>query len=131
MIQITDEGLLERARSVRRPRRVRHGFVMGNVGCALVTDKGSVFTGVCIDTVCSMGFCAEQSAIAAMVTHGEYIIRKIVAVSGDGKPVPPCGRCREFMHQIHEKNFEAEVIIGEGKSVKLKELLPLPWDAKA
>jgi cytidine deaminase len=76
-----------------------------------------------------MGFCAEHSAIAAMVTHGEHVIQKIVAVSGHGI-LPPCGRCREFMHQIHEDNWEAEVIIGENKSVKLKDLLPFTWDTE-
>jgi hypothetical protein len=34
------------------------------------------------------------------------------------------------MHQIHEENINAEVIVGKNKSVKLKDLLPLPWDAK-
>jgi cytidine deaminase len=63
-----------------------------------------------------------------MVTHGEHRIRKIVAVVEDGTPIPPCGRCREFMHQIHEDNLEAEVIIGKNRSVKLRELLPLAWD---
>jgi cytidine deaminase len=66
-----------------------------------------------------------------MVTHGEYVIRKIVAVVEDGTPIPPCGRCRELMHQIHEANMEAEVIIGKNKSIRLKELLPKPWDAES
>jgi cytidine deaminase len=46
-------------------------------------------------------------------------------------PLSPCGRCREFMHQIHEENSEADVIIGKNKSVKLKDLLPLPFDAES
>jgi cytidine deaminase len=77
-----------------------------------------------------MGFCAEHSAIAAMVTYGEHVIKKIVAVVEGGKPIPPCGRCREFMRQIHEENSETEVIIGKDKSVKLRGLLPFSWDAK-
>jgi cytidine deaminase len=128
--QISDEELIERAKSVIRPRKIKHGFTVGDVGCALVTDKGNVYVGVCIDASSGMGFCAEHSAIAAMVTHGEHVIRKIVAVVEGGVPIPPCGRCREFMAQIHEKNTETEVIVGKNKSVKLKELLPLPWDAK-
>jgi cytidine deaminase len=46
------------------------------VGCALVTDKNNLYLGVCIDTGSSIGFCAEHSAIAAMVTTGEYKIKK-------------------------------------------------------
>ena len=130
MTQISNEELIEKAKSVLKPRKIKHGFTVGDVGCALVTDKGNVYLGVSIDTGCGIGFCAEHSAIAAMVTHGEHIIKKIVAVVENGIPIPPCGRCREFIHQIHEENFDAEVIVGKSKSVKLKDLLPLPWDAK-
>ncbi len=130
MALISDEELIEKAKSVVKPRKIKHGFTVGDVGCALITDKGNVYLGVCIDTASGMGFCAEHSAIAAMVTHGEHRIKKIVAVVEDGTPIPPCGRCREFMHQIHEDNLEAEVIIGKNKSVKLRELLPLTWDAE-
>jgi len=126
MTLISDEELIERAKSVVRPRKIRHGSV-GDVGCALVTDKGSVYVGVCVDVPSGMGFCAEHSAVAAMVTHGEFVIRKIVAVVNDGEPIPPCGRCREFMRQVHERNSETEA---RNRSVKLKELLPFPWDAK-
>jgi cytidine deaminase len=130
MTQISNGELIEKAKSVVKPRKIKHGFTVGDVGCALITDKGNVYLGVSIDTCCGIGFCAEHSAIAAMVTHGEHIIKKIVAVVEDGTPISPCGRCREFMHQIHEENIDAEVIIGKNKSVKLKDLLPLPWDAK-
>lgn len=130
MTQISNKELIEKAKSVLKPRKIKHGSTVGDVGCALITDKGNVYLGVSIDTCCGMGFCAEHSAIAAMVTHGEHVIKKIVAVVEDGTPIPPCGRCREFMHQIHEENIDAEVVVGKNKSVKLRELLPLPWDAK-
>jgi cytidine deaminase len=126
--QISDKELIEKAKSVVKPRKIKHGFTVGDVGCALITDKGNIYLGVCIDTASCMGFCAEHSAIAAMVTHGEHIIRKIVAVVEGGTTIPPCGRCREFMHQIHEENLEAEVIIKKNKSVKLRDLLPFTWD---
>ena len=130
MTQISNEELIGKAKSVLRPRRIKHEFTVGDVGCALVTDKGNVYLGVCIDTASGMGFCAEHSAIAAMVTHGEHVIKRIVAVVENGKPIPPCGRCREFMRQIHEENSETEVIIDKDKSVKLRELLPFSWDAE-
>jgi cytidine deaminase len=130
MTQISNEELIEKAKSILKPRKIRHGFTVGDVGCALVTDKGNVYLGVSIDACGGMGFCAEHSAIAAMITHGEYIIKKIVAVVEDGMPISPCGRCREFMRQIHGKNSDAQVIIRKDKSVKLKDLLPFPWDAK-
>jgi cytidine deaminase len=130
MTVMSNEELIEKAKSVLKPRKIKHGFTVGDVGCALLTNKGNVYLGVCIDTASGMGFCAEHSAIAAMVTHGEHVIKKIVAVVENGTPIPPCGRCREFMNQIHEENLEAEVIIKKNKSVKLKDLLPFTWDAK-
>jgi cytidine deaminase len=130
MTQISNEELIEKAKSVLKPRKIKHGFTVGDVGCALITAKGNVYLGVSIDAASGMGFCAEHSAIAAMVTHGEHRIKKIVAVVEGGTPIPPCGRCREFMNQIHEENLDAEVIIGKNKSVRLRELLPLSWDAE-
>jgi cytidine deaminase len=130
MASISNKKLIEKAKSVLKPRKIKHGFTVGDVGCALVTDKGNVYLGVSIDAPGGMGFCAEHSAIAAMVTHGEHKIRKIVAVVENGIPIPPCGRCREFIHQIHEENIDAEVVVGKNKSLKLRDLLPLPWDAK-
>ena len=130
MPEISDEELIKKAKSVLKPRKIKNGCTMGDVGCALVTHKGNVYLGISIDTCCGIGFCAEHSAIAAMVTHGEHVIKKIVAVVEGGKPIPPCGRCREFMHQIHEKNLETKVIIGKNETVKLKDLLPFPWDAE-
>jgi cytidine deaminase len=126
---MTNSDLIERAMSVVNPRKIAHGFSAGEVGSALLTDEGSVHLGVCIDVACGIGFCAEHSAIAAMVTDGEQRIRKIVAVSGDGRVLPPCGRCREFMSQIDEHNLdETEVILGVDRSARLRELLPHPWD---
>ena len=129
MTQISNHELIEKARFVLKPRKIRNGFSVGDVGCALVTDKGNVYLGVSIDICCGIGFCAEHSAVAAMLTHGEHVIKKIVAVAKDGKPLSPCGRCRELIHQIHEENDETEVVIKKNKSVKLKDLLPFPWDA--
>jgi len=130
MTQISNKELIEKAKSVLKPRKIKHGSTVGDVGCALITDKGNVYLGVSIDACCGMGFCAEHSAIAAMITHGEHIIKKIVAVVENGVQISPCERCREFMNQVHEENINAGVVIGKNKSVKLKDLLPLPWDAK-
>lgn len=128
MTTISNDELINKAKSIVKPRKVKHGFTASDCGCALVTDKGNIYLGVSIDTCSSMGFCAEHSAIAAMITGGEYKIKKIVAVEEDGTVLPPCGRCREFMHQIHEENLDADVIVGKNKIVKLRELLPYPWD---
>jgi cytidine deaminase len=71
---ITDEELINKARAIVKPTKVKNGFTASDCGCALVTDKGNIYLGVSIDTCSSLGFCAEHGAIAAMVTGGEYKI---------------------------------------------------------
>jgi cytidine deaminase len=126
---MTSEELIECAARVLKPRTTTDGRLIADVGATLLADKGNAYSGVCIDTGSGTGFCAEHSAIAAMVTSGEYRIAKIVAVWRDERDgnlyvLPPCGRCREFMRQIHEANLETQVVLGSHKSMKLKELLP-------
>jgi cytidine deaminase len=74
------------------------------------------------------GFCAEHSAIAAMVTAGEYRISAIVAVWRDDADrlyvLPPCGRCREFIRQIDPGNLDTSVVLGLELAVALRDLLP-------
>lgn len=102
--------------------------VFGDVASMLLTPKGSAFFGVCIDTACGTGFCAEAAAIGAMVTAGEYAIAQIVAVwrDDDGAVVvlPPCGRCRQFIRQIDPANLETQVVLGTDDTASLRDLLP-------
>ena len=120
----TFQELYQKARAVVNPRRLSEHAEAGGVGAAILSAGGQVYTGVCIDTGSSMGFCAEHAAAAAMVTAGENQVLKMVAVGWDGAIMPPCGRCREFISQLHAKNMEAEVLVAEGVVVKLDELLP-------
>lgn len=116
--------LKEAAMQVLNPRQLSATVEAGGVAAALVTDKGNVYRGVCIDTACSMGFCAEHAAISSMITAGESRVEKIVAVGGNGI-MPPCGRCREFLMQLG--NADCEVMVDENTVVRLKELLPHYW----
>ena len=119
--------LVERARSVVNARSLSNCVEAGEVGAAILSASGKVYVGVCIDASSGMGFCAEHSAAAAMVTAGESVIRKVVAVNEFGEILPPCGRCREFMSELDDENCETEVLVKPGVIVKLKELLPYDW----
>jgi cytidine deaminase len=125
---MTIEELKDIAQQKVNPRQLSENCYVASVASALITDKGTVYTGVCIDTACSMGFCGEHAAIAQMITNEESRIMKIVAVGRNGKILPPCGRCREFIYQINNKNLEAEVLVAENKVVKLEELLPYRFE---
>ena len=81
-----------------------------------------------MDISSGIGFCAEHSAIAAMLTAGESKIAKVVVDWGENTVLPPCGRCRELMYEIDEANLEATIVIlGENQSVPLKDLLLHPY----
>ena len=121
------QELIERARAVAGERRLSRECVAGEVGSALRTAAGHIFVGASIDCACGIGFCAEHSAIAAMVTAGESRIRAIVAVGADGTILPPCGRCREFILQVDGGNLDAEVIVGPERVLPLADLLPERW----
>ena len=124
---MTTKQIIEEAIQVIKPKKFGDSEI-GMVGCALITDKDTIFKGVCIHTVCGMGFCAEHTAIGQMVTQGEYKIKKIVAVykniGSETSILAPCGRCREFMYQTNEENLDTDVVLDINNVVKLKELLP-------
>lgn len=117
--------LYDAALEVLNPRRISENIEVGGVAAALVTDQGNIYRGVCIDTACSMGFCAEHAAVSAMVTAGENRVEAIVAVGWDKKVMSPCGRCRELLMQLG--NPEARVFLSPDTAVSVKELLPHYW----
>ena len=129
----TDEELIEKAKALVGEKKVSGGVVK-EVGSALLTKEGEIFTGANLDLWCGIGFCAEHSAIANMISHSdETQIDTIVAVYYDEKEerfkiIPPCGRCREMMELVDKRNREnTNVIVSEGKKMKLEELLPAEW----
>ena len=124
---MTFDELVTIAKNTLNPQVLSKNTEVGKVACALETIDGNIYTGINIDTACSMGFCAEANAIGSMVTKNESIIKKIVAVSANHGVIPPCGRCREFMVQINETNLNTEVLLNDGVFL-LKDLLPNRWE---
>lgn len=124
---MTFDELYEAAKSVLNPRRLSEYAEAGGVGAALLSESGKLYTGVCIDTGSSLGFCAEHAAAAAMITAGESRVLKMIAVGWDGHIMPPCGRCREFISQLDDGNRDTEVMVDEDTVVALGELLPYDW----
>ena len=131
MTEFSNREMIEKAMTVLKPRKLSHENTAGDVACALLSAEGNLYLGVCIDVSSGMGFCAEHSAIAAMITAGESRISKIVAVWGDGSVLPPCGRCREFIYQIDVTNLTCtDLVLGDDRSIKLQDLLPHPYEGR-
>jgi cytidine deaminase len=117
------EYLIKEAKAIHKDYPLSEGCTAGGVGAAIRTKKGNVYTGICFDLGSGLGFCAEVAAIAEMLKNHDTWIDMVVAVSGDDI-LPPCGRCRETMVQIDERNIDCRVIIDYDRDVSLRELLP-------
>ena len=120
--------LYDRAGEKLNPRAISPFIEAGGVAAAILTAGGNVYTGVCIDTACTLGMCAERNAIANMITNGESRIVRLVCVMGDGRVGSPCGACREYMMQLDRDSPDIEILVDEKteKTVRLKELM-LDW----
>ena len=123
--------LYQAALNVQNGRTISPFVDAGGVAAAILTKQGNVYVGVCIDTACSLGMCAERNAIANMITHGESQIDKVVAVMSDGRVGPPCGACRELMMQLDQHSGDIEILLDldTKETVTLKELVPNWWGA--
>lgn len=125
-------SLVESAARVRQMAYVPYsGFA---VGCAILSSQGSVYTGCNVENISyPEGICAETNAIGSMVADGETLISYIVILGGpkDKEPIfcPPCGGCRQRIHEFANANTE---IFYTGTSnalvsAKVSELLPVSF----
>lgn len=121
--------LYEAAIKVQNGRTISPFVEAGGVAAAILTKKGNIYVGVCIDSASSLGMCAERNAIANMITNGESQIDKVVAVTPSGKVGSPCGSCRELMMQLDKDSGEIEILLDLEtlKTIKLRELVPDWW----
>lgn len=121
------KNLYDTAKAVINPKKISEQICSGGVGAAVLTKNGHIYTGVNIDTDCSLGMCAERNAISTMITAGEFKIAKIVAVNKKGQVLPPCGACREFMMQLKNASDIEVLVDNNGTVVKLKDLMPYSY----
>jgi cytidine deaminase len=116
--------LIVAAAALARPFVTSDDCTSGDVAAALVTAAGTLYTGVCVDVECGIGFCAEHAAVAEMLKARESVVRMIVAVNCEGTVLPPCGRCRELLWQIDPRNAATWVVLGDDDGASLADLLP-------
>jgi cytidine deaminase len=121
------QNLIDLAKQATGYKELTKDVAMGKVACVLRTKSGKIYTGVSVTSSVNLGWCAEISALSQMINDDETQVEVIVGVSDDGKIIPPCGRCREFMYQLNRKNLQAKVLFPGGKTMTLEELLPERW----
>lgn len=122
--------LYDAAKQVLNPREISKMIEAGGVAAAIESTSGKIYVGVCVDTACTLGICAERNAIFHMITNGENAIRRVIAINRTGKVIPPCGACREFMTQLMPDSYRTVEIMMDyetNKVVTLSELTPEWW----
>lgn len=124
------ERLYREAVRVLAPRKISEYVEAGGVAAAIESASGRIYTGVCVDSACTLGICAERSAVFNMLTNGESEIKRVIAVGSDGKAIPPCGACRELMSQLMPNGYKDIGIMldcEKNRVVTLGELTPEWW----
>ena len=97
------------------------------VGAAVRTPGGAVFTGCNVENAAfPQGWCAETSAIAAMIGAGEREIAAVAVVAGGDALCTPCGGCRQKLREFAAP--DTTVLVGGPQGLRrrftLGELLP-------
>lgn len=122
--------MYEAAKAVQNGREVSERIYAGGVVAAVESASGRIYVGVCVDTSCTLGICAERNAIFNMITNGEQDIKRVLAIMPDGKTGAPCGACREFMTQMmpgRYHNIEIMLDYENERIITLGELTPEWW----
>ena len=124
------QELYDAAKQVLKPRDISKIIEAGGVSAAIESVSGKIYVGVCVDTACTLGVCAERNAIFNMITNGEDSIKRVIAIDRDGKAIPPCGACREFMTQLMPEGHRSIEIMMDYENeriVTLGDLTPEWW----
>src|SRR5262245_39795408 len=96
------------------------------VGAVVLTEDGKIFGGCNVENA-SYGatMCAERNAVFQAVASGQRRVRAVVVYTPTPVPAPPCGLCRQV---IHEFGPDAEVFaVCDSPAVRrwrLRDLLP-------
>jgi cytidine deaminase len=97
--QDPDSALIDAARAARANAYAPYSRFL--VGAAVLDEQGRIHQGGNVENAAyPQGWCAETSAIAAMVAAGG---RRVLAVAVCGvadEPVTPCGGCRQKLREF-------------------------------
>lgn len=96
-----------------------------NVGSALLTKSGNVYTGCNVENASyGLTVCAERNAIAnAINAEGNIEIEKIFVYTPTPSPTPPCGACRQVIHEFGNPDVYSFCDSEQSTHHKMSELL--------
>lgn len=124
------KDLYDSTRAVLAPRQVSEMIEVGGVAAAVEGLSGKIYAGICVDSACSLGVCAERNAIFNMITNGESGLKRVIAINWEGRAMAPCGSCRELMAQLMPESYkDVEIMMDyeNNRVMTLGELTPQWW----
>jgi cytidine deaminase len=99
-----------------------------HVGAAGVSANGQLVTGSNVENASfGLTLCAECSLVSDLRRVGADKLVAVSIVDGEGRPLLPCGRCRQL---LLEHGGPALMINADPEPVSLEELLPHAFDAQ-
>jgi len=102
------------------------------VGAAILDEQGQIHAGCNVENAAyPQGWCAEASALSAMVMAGARRARAVLVLGGDGKGtggdwITPCGGCRQKLREFcgPEVPIQCATADALGPVYTLEQLLP-------
>ena len=92
-------ALLAAARKIRE--RAYAPYSKFAVGAAVLDEHGRIHVGVNVENAAyPQGWCAEASALAAMVGAGGRHVQAVAVCAEAKEPVTPCGGCRQKLREF-------------------------------
>jgi cytidine deaminase len=101
------------------------------VGAAGLADTGAVVTGCNVENASyGLTLCAECGLVSALAAAGATALVAVSVVAGDGRPLTPCGRCRQLLVE----RGGPDLLLDAGPDAapqRLGDLLPGAFDGDA
>jgi cytidine deaminase len=118
--------LIDAAREARHKAHAPYSSF--RVGAAMRDGEGGVHAGCNVENAAyPQGWCAEASAIAALVMAGAKEITEVAVVGAGEGLVTPCGGCRQKIREFASGGVKIHVCGEDGairRTFTLDELLP-------
>lgn len=121
----------ELVEAARRAMEHAHAPYSGfPVGAAVADEQGRVHAGCNVENAAyPEGWCAETSAIAAMVAAGGRRVTEVAVVAGGSTLCTPCGGCRQRLMEFASPETPVHLCDSQGvqRTITLGELLPMSF----
>ncbi len=118
-------ALIAAARAARE--RAHAPYSHFAVGAAVVDEHGRIHAGCNVENAAyPQGWCAETSALAAMVSAGGRRVLAVAVCGVAADPVTPCGGCRQRLREFAADDCPVWVVDEDSvrASFTLGQLLP-------